>query len=176
MTGIYQTDREWSDKIIPQIKAIVGPRLLVESPLDLDREQATDLFLFTARDMKIAARVRRPGYLEKYPFDFTLRSQRDNGSTTELSKIIDGFGDWLFYGHCNESDAIVSWWLIDLHSFRSALIRHKRIDGVHLAINSKCNGDGTHFVAYDLRSFPSRPSILIASSHPLPTFELEVAS
>jgi hypothetical protein len=38
----YLHDREWSDRYIPEIKAIVGSHLLVESPLEVDRRQATD--------------------------------------------------------------------------------------------------------------------------------------
>jgi hypothetical protein len=39
----------------------------------------------------------------------------------------------------------------------------------------KSNGDGTHFVAFDLRSFPSKPEILIASSHPLSVMDRRFA-
>jgi len=171
----YQRDRSWSDLMIGQIRAIVGPHLLQPTSFDMDTKQAADLFVFTAKDMTIAARVRRPGYADKYPFEFTIRSARDNGTTTELSKIIDRWGDWFFYGHASETDHIARWWLIDLHAFRAALIRHNRIDGVYLLSSKRDNGDGTHFIAYDLRSFPAHPPILIASSHPLPALQRSAA-
>lgn len=171
----YQRDRSWSDLMIGEIRAIVGPHLLQPTSFKMDTEQAADLFVFTAKDMTIAARVRRPGYADRYPFEFTIRSARDSGATTELSKIIDRWGDWFFYGHASETDHIGRWWLIDLHAFRAALIRHNRIDGVCLLSLKKDNGDGTHFIAYDLRSFPAHPSILVAGSHVLPAAHRRVA-
>ncbi|MFD1158921.1 hypothetical protein [Roseovarius aestuarii] len=46
---------------LPQIKRIVGCHLLETEPDPLDWHQATDLLMLDARDMRIAARVRRPG-------------------------------------------------------------------------------------------------------------------
>ena len=161
----YGTDRKWSDKLIPQIKRIVGPFLLEPTPFEIDAKQAADLMVFRARDMHIAARVRRPKYLEKFPFDFTIRSQRDSGVETEYSKIVNGFADWMFYGHADEDDAICAWWLLDLHAFRAGLIRHETCEGVKLKFRSQDNRDGTQFIAFDVRSFPKFPPIVIGASH-----------
>jgi hypothetical protein len=164
----YAYDRQWSDRFIPEIKRIVGPHLLEAADLELDAKEATDLIVFRARDMRIAARIRRAGYAERYPFDITIRAHRDSGSKTELSKIIDGFGDWFFYGHADASeDRIGLWWLIDLHHFRAALIRASRNNGASLQCGDKSNGDGTYFKWFDLRSFPRSPPILVAASVPL---------
>lgn len=162
----YRVDREWSDLMIPQIKQIVGPFLLENAPLEFDTKEATDLMVFKARDMRIAARIRRPGYASRYPFEFTIRCKRDSGAETELSKIINGWGDWLFYGHANESHWIDRWWLIDLHSFRAALIR-TAMNGFKITVETKANGDGTYFKAFDLRSFPENPPIVVSGSHAL---------
>ena len=170
--GTYANDRPWSDLMIDEIRSIVGPHLLRPAPMEMDMKQGTDLFVFVARDMRIAARVRRPGYAERYPFEFTIRARRDSGAETEMSKIVSGWGDWLFYGHATPLNAINLWWLIDLHAFRRALIMEGRFGEANLKMSEKSNGDGTHFVAYDLRSFPPTPSILVASSRPL----LEVAA
>jgi hypothetical protein len=161
----YASDRAFSDRYIPTIRGIVGPLLLTPAPFELDTKEATDLLVFTARDMRIAARVRRADkYLDRYGYQFTLRAKRDNGVVTELSKIVDGWGDWLFYGFGQPgSSLIVHWWLIDLHAFRAALIRDKQ----SLQHGLTANGDGTHFAWFDLRSFPERPSILVAGSRPL---------
>lgn len=162
--GVYQTNRAWSDRMLPQIKRIVGPHLLEASEFELDAKQATDLIVLNARDMRVAARVRRPGYADKYPFDFTIRSKVASGTETELAKIINGFGDMLFYGHADSNDVIQRWFLIDLHSFRAALIRCREI-------RNKCekreNGDGTEFYSFDVRWFPETPALLLASSHQL---------
>ena len=67
--AVYETDRRWSDRYIDAIRAIIGPRLLVTAPWELDRKQNTDLMVLTARDMTIACRVRRPGYASRYGWD-----------------------------------------------------------------------------------------------------------
>ncbi len=163
----YATDRPWSDKMSDEIRSIVGPHLLRPSPMEMDMRQGADFFVFTAHDMRIAARVRRPGFADRYPYEFTIRSKRDSGAETEMSKITKGWGDWFFYGHASIADKIEHWWLIDLASFRHALIWHGRDGKTRIKSTQQSNGDGTHFVAYDLRSFPSEPPILIASSSPL---------
>jgi hypothetical protein len=160
----YVKNREWSDRMTPHVKRIVGPLLLEPASFELDVKEATDLIILHARDKRIAARVRRPGYGRTYPFEFTIRSQLDNGCETELAKIINGFGDWFFYGHGTEQNTIGDWYLIDLNVFRAALIRR-----VPLSFKKINNGDGTRFIAYDIRSFPPHPSLLISSSGPLPT-------
>lgn len=160
--GCYREDRQWSDQFIPVIKRLVGPHLLEPASFELDATEATDLLVFTARDMRIAARVRREGYAERYPWEFTIRSRRDSGAETEMSKIINGWGDWLFYGHAAGSN-IARWMIVDLHVFRAALIRRQK--GCP-QFGDKANGDGTFFTWFNALTFPSSPPILIAASHP----------
>jgi hypothetical protein len=171
--GKYEDNRTWSDRYIPTIRQIVGPHLLVPSPFEVDCAQATDLIVLRARDMRIACRVRRPGYLAKYPNQFTIRSHLDNGAETELQKIINGFGDWMFYGHAidNESVIIEVWWLIDLAAFRAHLVRDGFLRDKNknrLRWGKKLNDDGTEFVWFDIGSFPATPSLLVASSDSYP--------
>jgi hypothetical protein len=169
----YELDRSWSDRFIPAMRQIIGPHLLEPSSFDVDTKQATDLVVMRARDHMIACRVRRAGYETKYPFDFTVRSHRDSGAKTELEKLVDGWGDWMFYGHEDGHAGFSRWWLVDLHSWRAALIRDSVARKVGrnsgLIWHQKSNGDGTHFVSFDLRSFPADPPILIGSSHPIPS-------
>lgn len=166
--GDYRKNREWADRFIPQIKRIVGPYLLDTTPNDIDVTQAADLMIFTARDMRIAARVRRPGYSSGFLYEFTIRAQLDNGVKTELQKIVDGWGDWFFYGHADIAEEFIEyWWLVDLHAFRASLIR-TAMNGTKVKCGQKSNGDGTHFKWFDLRSFPDEPPILVAGSQILP--------
>jgi hypothetical protein len=159
----YRNDREWSDKYIPQIKQIIGPHLLGVSSFEVDAEQATDLIVLTGRNMMIACRLRRPGY-EKYIGQFTIRSRRDTGASTELKKVIDGWGDWMFYGHANEAGVIHAWMIIDFKSFRAHLLRHfatpenKRV----ISTGDQSNGDGTYFQWFEADTFPPVPPLLIA--------------
>ena len=80
---------------------------------------------------------------------------------------MDGYGDWMFYGHAEEERPIVErWMLIDLSAWRAALIR----DRSAIVSHKKSNGDGTHFVAFDVRSFPQREGckpLVIAASNSL---------
>lgn len=164
--GTFSEDYEWQKRFIPIIKNIVGPYLLESAPLELDANEATDLIVLRARDMRIGCRVRRHGYQEQYPWDFTIRARRENGAATELMKITNGWGDWLFYGHEHSpmSAAILHWFIIDLSSWRSHIMRRKVSWGREIP-----NGDGTYFRAWDVRNFPPNPSITIASSTPIPS-------
>lgn len=164
MTFHYDLNRHWSDQFIPDIKRLIGSHLLNVAPNSLDRLHATDLLMLDARDMRIAARVRRPGYALRYPHQFTIRSHVPSGAETELSKIVNGYGDWMFYGHSNGAQtALEAWWLIDLRAFRAALIRHAN-GGQRLVMGDQANGDGTWFKWFDIRSFPEVPPLVLASS------------
>lgn len=171
----YDKDRAWSDQFLPHMRALIGPHLLVPSSFEVDTKQAADLVVLRARDMTIACRIRRHGYADRYPWEFTVRSARDSGMRTELEKLIDGWGDWMFYAHASANATRVErWLLIDLAAWRAALIR----DRAKLSIANKSNGDGTHFVSFDVRSFPAgggRSPILVASSHTVPTPHREAA-
>lgn len=54
--------------------------------------------------MLIAARFRRPSYYPRYAHQFTIRPSLSSGAETELSKVVNGYGDWTFYGHVSASE------------------------------------------------------------------------
>ncbi len=160
--SFYNANRHWSDQILHEIKSIVGGHILQAAPDPLDHFQATDLLMLDAKDMRIAARVRRHGYASRYPHQFTIRANLPTGAETELSKIVNGHGDWMFYGHAGpDGQSINAWWLIDLRAFRAALIRH-RTAGAFLHMGDKRNADGTCFKWFDIRSFPKEPPLVVA--------------
>lgn len=164
MDTAYLINRHWSDRFIPEIRRIVGAHLLQIAPEYLDRVCATDLMMLDGRDMRIAARVRRHGYASRYPYDFTIRSRLPSGNSTELTKIVNGEGDWLFYGHANaEETGFDLWWLIDLRAFRAGLIRHAA-NGYPILSGDHRNADGTCFKWFDIRSFPNEPPLVLAAS------------
>jgi hypothetical protein len=172
----YRDDRKWSDQFLPAIQHIVGPRLLIPSPLDVDTKEAADLIVLRARDMTIACRVRRQGYESRYPWEFTIRGHRDSGARTELAKIVEGWGDWMLYAHASEAPGtLAKWFLIDLHVWRAEMARDawRAANGKPqrhaAAMRLIPNGDGTHFAAFDVRRFP--PELTIASSHDIPRME-----
>ncbi len=163
MTEAQQKRFEWQEQFLPEVKKIVGPLLLMEAPLEIDQTQATDLMVLTGKDMRIGCRMRGAGYADQYPWDFTVRSRYDTGTETELHKIMQGWGDWMFYGHAAAEDStdIVRWLLIDLEAFRVHFPSLK--DG--RAYIEKHNTDGSHFIICNARMFPKEPPILVASSH-----------
>ena len=158
----YREDRAWSDGYLPRVREIVGPHLLVPAPLERDQSEATDLIVMRARDMTIGVRLRKPGYAGRFPGEFTIRSSRDSGAKTELAKIVDGWGDWLFYGHTDMSNDIPEWVIVDLHALRAAFIR--RPDILHRPDNrtsgKRSNGDGTAFMFFRVSGLPA--DVLIA--------------
>jgi hypothetical protein len=162
----YRDDRAFGEKFIPEIKRLISPHLFMAAPVDIDRQEATDLVVLLMRDFRIACRVRRPGYSHgKFRYQFTLRSRRDNGRQTELAKVTDGFCEFLFYGHSTPSGTISPWMLIDLKAFRGQLIRQslQADDPPTLLFGQQSNGDGTHFVWFDIRSFAPSPKLLVAT-------------
>lgn len=159
----YSEDRAWSDLFIPQIQQIVGPRLLVPAPLEVDRKEATDLIVFKAEGMRIAARVRRSGWRDHHEREFTIRSRVPSGADTELQKIISGWGDWMFYGFAEseEPPRIFPWIIIDLKSFRRHYVEQGRAG---LKCQSKTTQESKEFLVFNVDNFPSTPPLLVASS------------
>lgn len=157
----YGNDRVWSDQFIPEVRRLVGPHLLVPAPFEVDAHQAGDLVLMASGDVTVAVRVRRPGYAKRFPFDITIRSARDNGVRTELTKIRDGFGSMMFYGHATSDDpddGICRWFLIDLDVFRALLY------GGWLG-KEVSNRDGTWFRSFNLADRQVRTSGLVLASN-----------
>ncbi len=164
--GGFRDDYDWQLKYLEPIQRIVGPLLLTPAEFERDAKEATDMLVLTARDMRIGCRVRRAGFADRFPWDFTIRSKRDSGAKTELAKITEGWGDWLFYGHAEHDDlpVICRWFVIDLAAWRAQMIRDKGTGGGrHIP-----NGDGTFFVAFDVRKFAASPAICVATSHDIP--------
>lgn len=144
----------------------MGGHLLETAPDPFDHFQATDLVFLDARDMRIAARVRRPGYANRLPHQFTIRSRVASEAETELSKIVNVKGDWMFYGRSDALQTRVeSWFLIDLKAFRAGLIRNPAY-GHNVVMGDQRNPDGTWFKWFDVRSFPAEPRLVVAQSNP----------
>lgn len=158
----YTTNRIWSDQYLPEVKRQIGAHLLKVAPDDLDQQQATDLLMLDAKDMRVAVRIRRPGYHSRYPHEFTIRSKLPSGAPTELAKVVNGHGDWMFYGHASEDGhGLENWWLIDLKAFRAGLIRQAQ-NGYPIRHGDKTNPDGSAFKWFDVRSFPAEPPLVVA--------------
>ncbi len=171
MTDLLLTDVErsrlWADDYNEAAMLICARHLLRLSDRVEDIAEACDVVTVNVKPMAISLRVRRPGYADAYPYDFSIRSWRASGAMTELEKITTGFCDWFFYGHANPlSVSIGRWFLIDCEALRRYWAMHPswRENSHFREIQ---NTDGTSaFRAFDLRRLP--PDVVIASSHRIP--------
>jgi len=115
----YTTDRQWSDKFLPEIVIILenNAKYLLNvriSGEEKDKTEATDLQLKTDGG-DIAVRILR----EKKYNTFTIRSYRSSGSKTELAKLKEGYCRWYFFGWCKD-DKLSEWIIIDVNKLRES--------------------------------------------------------
>lgn len=136
ITRQYSDDRRWSDRFLPEIKGILGRRLIENSSEFEDCNNATDL-VFPGK-VKIAVRVRKYDVYQKYQKDITVRYSTRNGHLSEWYKIMQGKADLMFYAFCNEDETkIIAFSIIDLKTLVD------RIDDVTIgALTAK---DGPEF-------------------------------
>lgn len=149
----WESDKKWSDKFIIEIKRILGEHLISEAPLEEDVYHNTDLMVLKLDSIRIACRIRSNYYLNIYPNDITIRSDRPTGIETELTKIINGWGDYFFYGFANETETqIKSWILISLNNFRQWLKECNTTQGI-----KHYNKDGSSsFKSFDITRVPTQ--------------------
>lgn len=149
----FKGEFAWSATWIPKIREIIGPLVLREGTLHEDQHEATDLIVLRAEGLRIACRLRRPGYAEKYAYDVTITAKRESGAACEWDKLIlGGFGDWFFYGHATQEIAkggnIIPRHLIDLNVARPWILENH---GPLLGPNKDGAGKRCWFYAVDVR-------------------------
>lgn len=159
---MWQDNKAWADGFMPEVKRILGEYLIGEAPHEEDRKHNTDLIVLHMAAIRIACRIRRHKYLERYADEFTIRQGVATGAKTELTKIIEGWGDYMFYGFADKQEqALAAWSLIDLKPFRLWLNRelcrkHGALPGV-----VRTNIDGmTSLRAFRLCELP--PEAIVA--------------
>ena len=142
----YKNERKWSDKFLVPIARELGEAFIVAAPDKEDMCQNTDLIVFNHKDYTYAARVWRHRY-NKFKDEFTIRCGVASGAQTELDKIMDGFGDYMFYGIANKTeDGFSCYSILDLDVFRAAIALKPR--------SFHENQDGTQFAAFKYDHFP----------------------
>jgi hypothetical protein len=153
----WQSEKRWSDKFLPEIKSILGVHLIGEPPHKEDAERNTDLMVMRMDAVRIGCRVRRFQYLDRYSDEFTIRAGLASGAKTELTKVIEGWGDYFFYAFANaEETGLAYWTLADMRVFRRTYARMLAASnaGVFPGIG-KDNTDGrTRFAAFKWAQFP----------------------
>lgn len=119
MADGWQKDKRWSDRFIPEISSHLGRYLITEPAVIEDQERNTDLMVLGMGSVRVACRIRKYNYATRYGNQFTIRSSRPSNAKTELRKVVEGFGDYIFYGFSNESETELHKWFIgNLNVFR----------------------------------------------------------
>lgn len=162
---------------IIQRRAITKPMVtvLTEACRQDDLHRNTDLRIGFAADLPIACRVRHHHYLHRYGDEFTIRSRARYGGKTEIHKVIDGEGTFVFYGFVSDTgpDRLARWFIGDLDIWRKW--RLSRIStGLPTYRTEMPNGDGTHFQAYNINDLPA-DFIVAAYDHAISVQEPEEA-
>jgi len=120
----WQRDKRWSDRFLPEIKRHIGEHLIGEPPKEEDAERNTDLMVLRMDAVRIGCRIRKHKFLGPYGDQFTIRAGRPSGAKTELTKVIEGWGDYFFYGFSDPEERALSRWL--LGDFRVFRVWHSR--------------------------------------------------
>lgn len=148
----YRTQRRWADALLPQISGLLAAVFVCPAPDHEDMHEATDLMVLTVRPFRVACRVRKHKYwqVEHWREQFTIREFVRAGVKTEFDKIIDGWGDFMFYGFADEQGTILhEARILNLNVFRATLIRQE------VNFESVPNEDGTRGRAYNVADFPT---------------------
>lgn len=163
----WQSDKRWSDAYLPHIKRILGEHLIGEPPREEDEQRNTDLMVLRMDAVRIACRVRRSQYLDRYGDGFTIRASRPGGTKTEITKIIEGWGDYFLYGFASKSDdTLARWTLADLRVFRLWFSRELVRRRGETPGRPKSNHDrSSDFLAFTWAELPTE--FVVATSHPV---------
>ena len=123
----WKNDKKWSDKFICKITPILGSNFIAEPPIEEDRDRNTDLIVLTMNPIRFGCRIRKNYYYNYYSNEFTIRADRPSGNETEIKKIMNGWGDYFFYGFANEDETdLEDWFIGDLNVLRKWLKKEKK--------------------------------------------------
>jgi hypothetical protein len=144
----WEKDKRWSDKFLPEIKRVLGEHLIAEPPIEEDQKRNTDLIVLRMDAVRVACRVRKNVFLQNYGDEFTIRAGRPNSTKTELTKIVEGWGDYFFYGFADTyEEQLARWVLGDLGAFR-LWFNQQLYRGNKFESQLKNNHDGSSFFLY----------------------------
>jgi hypothetical protein len=129
----WEAEKRQTDPYLPMVKAICGVYVIGEAPLEEDRDHNTDLMVLTIGGLRIGVRLRSPHYWNKqykglwFREEFTMRDSRPHGAATEWDKMLEGFGDYFFYGFRTERPPhLWGFGLLHLAEFRTWVLQFRR--------------------------------------------------
>ena len=114
--------------------------------------------------VRIACRLRRNEYMKGFGDEFTIRFSRPSGAKSEFAKIVEGWGDYLFYGFAGESPPNIARWFIgDLKAFRLAVVRYMYANKGEMPGKVVSNRDeSSDFLSVHLSKLP--PDFFVSAS------------
>jgi hypothetical protein len=131
MATRWEHDQAWSNRFIPAVKMLLGLLCIEVAPPEEDRLHNTDL-MFDVGLQRIAVRMRREALRLAYNRrnEITIRYGRQSGVTTELAKVLQGWGDLFLYAWGEDrSGRITAYTLIHLKELSTYLETHARTHG-----------------------------------------------
>jgi len=151
----WKGDKRWADRFLPEIKRILGELFIEEPAIEEDTERNTDLIVLKLNALRFGCRIRRNSYLKDYANEFTIREGRPSGAKTELTKIIEGWGDYMFYGFADEGEvSLAKWTVLDFKVFRLWYMR--QLASGAMPGTKEINADkSSWFRAFDIRGIPN---------------------
>lgn len=150
----FSTQYAWQEQFLPQVKQIIAPHMVRVSTVDEDQKRNTDMMMIRVDGCRVAVRVRQFKYVGIYGDQFTIRSKLPSGAKTEFAKIIEGWGDLVFYGFASEDEtSLVSWIVGDLRVFRS-WVNRSLWDASRVRPKQITNRDGSKFMAFGVDDMP----------------------
>ena len=158
----WERDKRWAGRFLPEVKRILGEHLIGEAPIEEDRKHNCDLIVLKLEAIRIACRIRQYKYLAEYGGEFTIRVGRPSGMKSELTKIIEGWGDFFFYGFGDEkANVLAGWHLLRLNEFRLWHAGYLQRNKGEVPGKMRANFDGTTFRVYRIADLPE--SVVMAS-------------
>ena len=163
MATSWQSDKRWSDRFIPELVDIVRQNLPVQiirpGTFQEDAMEASDLVVLRFDSLRVACRVRRAEYVNRYMDEFTVRAGRPSGTPTELAKVMSGWGGLFIYAFAApEGQNLTCWHLIDLSELRLSI--HRTPDLLTDKYKQKNTDGSSWFYAWPYTAFP--PSLIVA--------------
>ena len=167
-----KSDYGWQQKLLPEVKQACAMHLVAEAPAEEDMRRNTDLIVLRLDTIRVAVRLRRHRYLHEYGHQFTIRTSRDHSKNLiELAKVIQGWGDYMFYGFASDdSQSLARWSLLDLSVFRLWHSRYLATNNGQMPGTPQTNPDGSsNFRAYNISDVSSG---FVIASKPQPDEEI----